>query len=107
MPGPAQEITLHNKHDEQGDPYNLWKVQFAAKVAGLLADNHHRVMYTVLTQDQWAGDIFKLMDYLTEKKLNPGLPKVWIYATNVPAMMTSADKWMLDSMDTLHERKYS
>lgn len=104
MAGPAQEITLHNKHQEQGDPFNLWKVQFAARHPG--SDGRaFRVIYTLLTQDQWAGDIFKLMDYITEKKLNPGLPKVWITATNVPAMMTSSDKWMLDSMDTLHERK--
>lgn len=104
MPGPLQELTLHNKHHEQGDPYNLWKVQFAAK---LPEGPVHRVMYTLITQDQWGGDIFKLMDYLAEKKLNPGLPKVWIYATNVPAMMTSSDAWMLDSMDTLHERKHA
>lgn len=105
MANPTQELSLHNKHQVQGDPYNLWKVQFAAKVTGLINPDHHRVMYTLLTLDQWGGDIFKLMDYLTEKKLNPGLPKVWIQATTVPAMMTSSDKWMLDSMDTLHERK--
>lgn len=105
MPNPTQELTLVNTHAEQGSPENLWKVQFAARKLNLGNKAQYRTMYVLVTPDRWQGDIFKLMDYLTEKKLNPGLPKVWIQATNIMAMQTSADKWMLDSMDTLHERK--
>lgn len=107
MPGPKQEITLLNTHQEPGSPENLWKVMFASTVPAPLRPHDHvtyRVMYVLITPDQWHGDIFKLMDWLGENKLNPGLPKVWIQATNIMAMQTSSDKWMLNSMDTLHER---
>lgn len=104
MAGDAQSITLLNTHQEQGSPENLWRVQFAAKPQGL-GHAPYRTMFTLITPDQEQGDMFKLMDRITAAGLNPGLPKVWIQATNIMAMQTSSDKWMLDSMDTLHARR--
>lgn len=107
--GPTQELVLHNIHQVQGDPDNLWKVQFCAKSpigdAKLDAElTNYRVMYVLLTPDKEGGDLFKMIDRITEAGLNPGLPKVYVQATTVTAMQTSADRWMLDSPDTLHER---
>lgn len=110
--GPTQELVLHNTHQVQGDPDNLWKVQFAAdslhESMKRFRDNPSgpaiRVMYVLLTPDKEGGDLFKMIDRITEAGLNPGLPKVYVQATTVTAMQTSADRWMLDSPDTLHER---
>lgn len=107
MAGPKQELVLHNTHQVQGDPDNLWKVQFAAPVERAPAPPGSRVMrtmYVLLTPDIEGGDLFKMIDRITENGLNPGLPKCYVQATTVTAMATSADRWMLDSMDTLHER---
>lgn len=102
MAGALQEITLLNQFEVRGDPDNLWRVGFAAKPKG---GTIPRLSYTVLTPDQWGGDMFKCIDYLTERGLNPGLPSVWVQATTTNDIFSSPDRWMLDAINTLIEVK--
>lgn len=101
---PLQTVTLLNQHAERGHADNLWRVGYTTKPHpnGEL----RRLRWTVLTPaDGEDADIFRLLDRLAEAGLNPGSSHVYVYATTIPEIFASEDRWMLDAINTLIEVK--
>lgn len=88
----AQTIKLYNRFAVQGDPQNYWWLSFA---------NKHGNVACLLTQDQEAGELFKLMDRITAAGLNPGSPDVAVFCVTATGLMETGDAWMLEKCDVL------